>query len=120
MPQSGESGQIRFARVRRAVHLLAMAHHSPLDDPATSAHAWGRFRRQLRITGWLTLGLEFVVLSLLFAAYGPVSIHLYIGMALAIALTMFLVSGLMGLAFLSSGTGHDAAVADQSEFDKRR
>jgi hypothetical protein len=70
----------------------------------------------MRITAWLTLGAELIVLGLVFARYGMVSIHLYIGLALAIALTMFLVSGLMGLVFLSSGTGHDSAVADQSEF----
>jgi len=96
-----------------------MAHHSPLDDPATSAHAWGRFRRRMRITAWLTLAIEAVVLSLLYVRYGMVSIHLYIGMGLAIALTMFLVSALTGLAFLSSGTGHDRAVADQSSFRDR-
>lgn len=120
MPQIGRMGQIRFAAMRRAVHQRPMAHHSPLDDPATSAHAWGRYRRQLRITAWLTLGIEAVVLPLLYAIYGPVSVHLYIGMALAIALTMFLVSALMGLVFLSSGTGHDGAVADQREFRRKR
>lgn len=95
-----------------------MAHHSPLDDPAVAAHAWGRFRRQLRITAWLTLAAEVLVLSLVFARYGMVSIHLYIGLGLAIALTAFLVSALNGLVFLSNGTGHDRAVADQREFGK--
>jgi len=97
-----------------------MAHHSPLDDPATAAHAWGRFRRQLRITAWLTLGIELVVLPFIYVVYGPVSIHPYIGIGLAIALTMFLVSALSGLVFLSSGTGHDSAVADQREFRRKR
>jgi hypothetical protein len=119
MPQRGESDQIRFAPGRQAVHLLGMARISPLDDPATSAHAWGRFRRQMRITAWLTLAIEIVVLSLLYTRYGMISIHLYIGMGLAIALTMFLVSGLMGLVFLSSGTGHDQAVADQNKIEPR-
>jgi hypothetical protein len=96
-----------------------MAHHSPLDDPAVAAHAWGRFRRQLRITAWITLAVEVVVLSAIFLRYGMISIHLYIGLGLAIALTAFLVSALTGLVFLSSGTGHDSAVADQSEFRKK-
>lgn len=96
-----------------------MAPHSPLDDPATSAHAWGHYRRRLKITAWLTLAMEILALSLLYANYGMVSIHLYIGAALAIALAMFLVSGLMGLVFLSSGTGHDRAVADQDRFRPR-
>jgi hypothetical protein len=106
--------------MRPAVHQRPMAHHSPLDDPAVAAHAWGRFRRQLRITAWLTLGAEIVALPLIFLRYGMLSIHLYIGVGLAIALTMFLVSALMGLVFLSSGTGHDSAVADQRAFRKKR
>jgi hypothetical protein len=97
-----------------------MAHHSPLDDPETAAHAWGRFRRQLRLTAWLTAAIELAVLPLLYARYGLVSIHLYIGVGLALALGIFLMSALMGLVFLSSGTGHDAAVADQSEFRRKR
>jgi len=95
-----------------------MVPHSPLDDPVTSAHAWGRFRRQLRITGWIVLIAEIVVLSTVYAGYGMVSIHVYIGLALAIALGLFLISGLMGLVFLSHGTGHDEAVADQRGFRK--
>lgn len=94
-----------------------MSAPSPLDDPVTAAHAWGRYRKQLRITAWLTLAMEVVALSLLYAVYGPITIHLYIGVGLAIALAMFLISGLMGLVFLSSGTGHDRAVADQGGSD---
>lgn len=119
MPHEGACGQIRFAAMRRTVHQPPMAHHSPLDDPDISAHAWGRFRRQLRITAWVTLAVEVVVLSSIFIRYGMVSIHLYIGLGLAIALAAFLISALTGLVFLSSGTGHDKAVADQREFRKK-
>jgi hypothetical protein len=120
MPQQGDSDQINFAGWPMAGHQAPMAHHSPLDDPAIAAHAWGRFRKQMRITALATLVSEILVLSAIYARFGMVSIHLYIGLGLAIALAAFLVSGLMGLVFLSSGTGHDRAVADQGEFRKRR
>jgi hypothetical protein len=120
MPHIGRPGQIRFAAMRQAVHQRRMAHHSPLDDPKVAAHAWGRFRRQMRITGWVTLAVEIAVLSFIFIRYGMVSIHLFIGLGLAIALSAFLISALTGLVFLSSGTGHDDAVSDQQEFRKKR
>ena len=43
----------------------------------------------------------------------PVSIHFYIATALGIGAMMLLTGVLMGLVFLSNGTGHDAAVDDQ-------
>ena len=49
---------------------------------------------------------------MLFREYGLVSINLYIATALGIAGTMMLTTALMGLVFLSSGTGHDHAVID--------
>ena len=96
-----------------------MIPRSPLDDPSISDHAWRRFRRQLRIAGWITLPVELLVLGSLFAIYGPISIHLYIGMALAIAMAAFLIAALTGLAFLSHGTGHDSAVAGQENLSRR-
>lgn len=48
-----------------------------------------------------------------FSAQGePASIHFYIAVALGIGLTMMLGGALMGLAFLSSGTGHDDSIGD--------
>lgn len=40
----------------------------------------------------------------------PVSIHFYIALVLGIGATMMLGGALMGLAFLSSGTGHDDSI----------
>ncbi|HSG34642.1 MAG TPA: hypothetical protein VLA37_08900 [Sphingomonadaceae bacterium] len=97
-----------------------MPHHSPLDEPHIANHAWSRFRRQLRVTAWLALIADIAMLGGTFLAYGMVSIHLYIGIGLALPLAIFLFSALMGLVFLSSGTGHDHAVADQREFRRKR
>jgi len=60
----------------------------------------------------LTLMLVIGALWLLYRSNGMVSIHLYIGTALGIGFTMLLTSALMGLIFLSSGTGHDEAIVD--------
>ena len=53
-----------------------------------------------------------VALAVLYLQIGFVSIHLYIASALGIWLTIMLMAALMGLVFLSSGTGHDSAVID--------
>lgn len=85
---------------------------SPLNDPHNAAHAWARYKRMMRITAWLTLAVIAVILAWLFAENGLVSVNLYIATALGIGGTILLTVALMGLVFLSSGTGHDAAVMD--------
>jgi hypothetical protein len=53
------------------------------------------------------------VLAVLFMLHGTVSIHMYIAAALGIGFTMLLTAALMGLVFLSHGTGHDESVDNQ-------
>ena len=83
---------------------------SPLDDPDYAQFAWGRYFRLLRWMGLVTLAVMAVAAWYLYAAVGLVSIHLYIAAMLGIGFTMMLMSSLMGLVFLSNGTGHDEAV----------
>ncbi|MGB3807293.1 MAG: hypothetical protein WA936_08845, partial [Erythrobacter sp.] len=83
-----------------------MANKSPLDDPENAAHAWARYRRIMRILLAVTAGVVVLALGILFAFNGMVSVHFYIAVALGISFTMLLGGGLMGLVFLSSGTGH--------------
>ena len=85
---------------------------SPLDDPANASHAWARYKRIMRAMAWLTLVVVAAALGLLFWQNGFVSINLFIAAALGIGGMMMLTAALMGLVFLSSGTGHDAAVID--------
>jgi hypothetical protein len=87
--------------------------HSPLDEPKTSAHAWARYRRLLRGMAMLTLVVIALVLGVLHALGALVSIHVVIATALGIGVTMMLMGVLMGLVFLSSGTGHDEAIDDR-------
>jgi len=51
-----------------------------------------------------------IAVGLLFAFNGMISVHFYIAVAMGISLTMLLGGALMGLAFLSNGTGHDESV----------
>ncbi|GEN99434.1 hypothetical protein NSE01_12670 [Novosphingobium sediminis] len=83
---------------------------SPLDDPDYAEFAWGRYFQVMRWMGLLTLVVMAAAAWYLYASVGLVSIHLYIAAMLGIGLTMMLMSALMGLVFLSSGTGHDEAV----------
>lgn len=97
-----------------------MVPRSPLDDPDFARFAWNRYRRMMR---WMLLATVTLVIGAMVALYranGFVSIHLYIAVALGIGFTMLLMSALMGLVFLSSGTGHDAAISDPLEDEKKR
>ena len=89
-----------------------MIPRSPLDDPDTAAHAWARYKRLMRFMMVITLimvGGSFVAL---YRENGLVSAHLYVATALMVGFAMLLMSALMGLVFLSSGTGHDEAIGD--------
>lgn len=83
---------------------------SPLDDPQQAAHAWARYRRLMRWMFGVTVLVVIVALALLYREVGMVSVHFFIATALGIGFAMLLMSALMGLVFLSNGTGHDAAV----------
>ena len=90
-----------------------MEHDLPgLDDPRSAAHAWARYRRILR---WMALATTIIVagaILLLDQLYGPLS---WVTIAAAIGGfggTVMMAAALMGLVFLSSGTGHDERVED--------
>ena len=92
-----------------------MAKRSPLDDPRISAHAWTRYKRLMKGMAALTLGVVALTLALFFWFGGNVSIHFFIATALGIGVMMMLTAALMGLVFLSSGTGHDESVSDLTD-----
>lgn len=88
---------------------------SPLDDPDNARHAWGRYRALL---GWMlviSVTTAVMVDSYLYEMVGMVSIHYFIAAFLGVISTMMLMSALMGLVFLSSGTGHDESIVDPLE-----
>lgn len=84
-----------------------------LDDPEYAAFAWGRYRRILKYMA---------LVSLLTAAAAELALYLSLGTLdwvtasatfLGIFSTMMLAAALMGLMFLSSGSGHDKRVEDR-------
>lgn len=87
-----------------------MANKSPLDDPENAAYAWARYRQIMKVLMAVTVITVVLALSLLYAFNGMISVHFYIAVALGISFTMLLAGGLMGLVFLSNGTGHDESV----------
>jgi hypothetical protein len=118
MPQSAarcESCAWTVAGAAAHGHGGHVARPSPLDDPESSAYAWARYWRLIRGMGLFTAVTVCVVLSVLYFFDGMVSIHFFIATALGVGAAMMLMAALMGLVFLSSGTGHDESVSDPSE-----
>lgn len=95
-----------------------MIPRSPLDDPETAAYAWARFRRLMRWMMLVTVTMVVGAMVMLYRENGLVSVHFYIATALGIGFAMLLMSALMGLVFLSNGTGHDDAVIDPLEEER--
>ncbi|GMN12867.1 hypothetical protein [Altererythrobacter sp. MTPC7] len=97
-----------------------MTPKSPLEDPEKAAFAWARYRRLMRFMLMITVGVVGIAVALLYLREGVESVHFYIAVALGIGLSMLLTSALMGLVFLSNGTGHDASIDDRIEDERRR
>ncbi len=89
-----------------------MAGKSPLDDPGTAQFAWARFRKVMKIVGIVTIAVVALVLWLLHDPQSEASIHYYIAIALGVAGVMMLAGALMGLVFMSAGSGHDHSIDD--------
>ena len=92
-----------------------MVPRSPLDDPRNVGFAWARYKWLMKLMGGVTLTVVVLSLVLLYKVNGVVSIHFYIATGLGIGAAMMLMAALMGLVFLSSGTGHDESIIDPLE-----
>ena len=81
--------------------------HTGLNDPEYARFAWQRYRRILK---WMALVSLLVALaSLAYVHWSRDGLTWPMGIAtfLGVGLTVFIAAALMGLVFLSSGTGHD-------------
>lgn len=97
-----------------------MTGRSPLDDPRNAQFAWARYFRLMKFMGAVT-GITVVIVSVvLYRSVGFVSIHFYIATVLGIGVAMMLMAALMGLVFLSSGTGHDESIEDRLEEERQK
>lgn len=92
---------------------VAMTRPSPLDDPANARNAWARYRRLMR---WMALSAMVAVVVALFGLRLQVgealTMHMMIATAAGIGGSVLLGAALMGLVFLSSGSGHDESIDD--------
>ena len=97
-----------------------MVPRSPLDGARTADFAWARYKWLMKLMGGVTLTVVVLSLILLYWINGVVSIHFYIATGLGIGAAMMLTAALMGLVFLSSGTGHDESIIDPLEDERNR
>ena len=77
----------------------------------------------VRAASWLLAGVVVAVAAVIASlaalrwATGPIPIHMMVATILGVFVTVMLGAGLMGLVFLSSGTGYDDKIDDRSRPD---
>lgn len=88
-----------------------------LSDPDYAAYAWGRYKRLMWWMAGASLLATLAGLGVLWWRQGPLPWLFMLFTAGGIFLSVMLAAALMGLVFLSSGTGHDEQIQDLSEDD---
>jgi len=84
-----------------------------LDDPDYAAFAWGRYRRILSAMALVALLTAGVAEWVLYRSLGGLNFVTASATFLGVFVTMMVAAALMGLMFLSSGSGHDERVEDR-------
>jgi hypothetical protein len=88
-----------------------------LDDPTYAAFAWARYRRLL---AWMLVPTAITVALAIWALetwYGPLSLVAILASIGGFGGSIMMTAALMGLIFLSSGTGYDEDVS-RPHFDE--
>jgi hypothetical protein len=101
-------------RSGRRSYLRGMNKKLPgLDDPRYANHAWTRFRRILVAMSAVGMAFALAIVAYLWWRDGPLPL-VFVGLTIAgVWATIMMAALLMGLMFLSSGTGHDDQVEDR-------
>jgi len=103
---------------RDAPHEAGMTQRSSgLGDPDYARFAWGRFRA---VMAWMTVAAAACSAGAIMGlahAYGPLNLVTMLAVFGGVGGSVMLAGALMGLVFLSSGTGHDE---DVDEFNRHR
>lgn len=89
-----------------------------LSNPQHAAEAWARYRRLML---WmLTAAITAVIGAIVYlkAQGGPFPIHMFIATVLGVGVSVMLAAALMGLVFMSSGSGHDDDAADSTKGER--
>lgn len=85
---------------------------SQLDDPEYASFAWARYKRLMIWMVAASLIATIAGLGGLYLIIGAIPLHMMIATAGGVFFSVLLASALMGLVFLSAGTGHDEAIED--------
>ena len=91
---------------------------SDLEDPDYARFAWGRYRK---LMGWMALVAVLAIVAAfawLKSEHDVIPIHMAIATVLGVGLSVMLGAALMGLVFLSAGSGHDDHIQDRSKDDE--
>lgn len=83
-----------------------------LSDPQHARIAWARYRRLMLWMLGASVGAVIAAIFYLKAQGGPFPIQMMIATIAGVGFSMLLAAALMGLVFLSSGTGHDEDAGD--------
>ena len=89
----------------------------PLSNPDHARFAWARYKRLMWWMALVSLAATVIALGILWQTRGPLPILFLAFTAGGIFFSVLLAAALMGLVFLSSGTGHDEQIQDFSEDD---
>ena len=81
-----------------------------LDDPDYAAFAWARYRRIMMWMSLASLAAGIIAAVALNYYYGPLRLIAILAAIGGIGGSVLMASALMGLVFLSSGTGHDESI----------
>lgn len=84
-----------------------------LDDPEYAAFAWERFRRILWWMAAASAAAGAIAVAILWVSLGEMPLAMGLATGFGVFFTILLAAALMGLMFLSSGTGHDEQVEDR-------
>jgi hypothetical protein len=95
----------------------AMTPKPGLDDPHQARFAWSRFRSILWAMAAFSLAAGLAVAALIWWTNGPVPWIFVVMIVVGVWATIMMAALLMGLMFLSSGTGHDHQVDDRISKD---
>ncbi len=85
---------------------------SSLDDPEQARFAWDRYKRLMIWMACLSAFTAIVGLTVLYNIVENLTIHMIIATTLGVFFSVMLGTALMGLVFLSAGTGHDESIED--------
>lgn len=88
------------------------------NTPDPTGLAWTRYRRIFGIVAVVAALSALVAVVALYISIGEFQLHASIAMAIGIGLSVLLGGALMGLIFMSSGTGHDERSRDATERDR--